>query len=64
LLFTDGAHPLSKRLPQIQGSAELDVVAHRNGPQGLVPLHFIGQYQQIGDWELDIPTNKDRVPGP
>jgi len=63
LLFTDWAHPLSKRLEQFKGFAELDIVAHRNGPQGLVPLHFIGQYQQIGDWEFDIPSHKDRVSG-
>lgn len=55
LLFTDWAHPMSKRLPAFQGYSELEIVAHRNGPQGVVPLNFIGQYQQIGDWMGDIP---------
>lgn len=55
LLFTDWAHPMSKRLPAFEGYSELEIVAHRNGPQGLVPLHFIGRYQQIGDWMGDIP---------
>ena len=26
-----------------------------HGPQGIVPLNFVGQYQQIGDWMGDIP---------
>ncbi|WP_044396795.1 replicative DNA helicase [Acidovorax temperans] len=55
LLFTDWAHPMSKRLPAFEGYSELEIVAHRNGPQGLVPLHFIGRYQQIGDWMGEIP---------
>lgn len=55
LLFTDWAHPMSKRLPAFQGYSELEIVAHRNGPQGVVPLNFIGCYQQIGDWMGDIP---------
>jgi replicative DNA helicase len=58
LLFTDHAHPLSKRKPEFQGFSELEIVAHRNGPQGLVPLQFIGQYQQIGDWMGDIPQHR------
>lgn len=55
LLFTDWAHPMSKRLPSFQGYSELEIVAHRNGPQGVVPLNFIGRYQQIGDWMGDVP---------
>jgi replicative DNA helicase len=55
LLFTDWAHPMSKRLPEFEGYAELEVVAHRNGPQGLVPMEFVGRHQQMGDWMRDIP---------
>lgn len=58
LLFTDWAHPLSKRLPEFEGYAELEIVAHRNGPQGVVPLEFTGKYQQMGDWMRDIPERK------
>jgi len=58
LLFTDWAHPMSKRTAPFQGYSELEIVAHRNGPQGVVPLHFIGQYQQIGDWMGDIPKRQ------
>lgn len=56
LLFTDWAHPLSKRESAFEGYSELEVVAHRNGPQGLVPLHFNGKYQQITDWEGAPPS--------
>lgn len=59
LLFTDWAHPMSKRLPNFQGYSELEIVAHRSGPQGIVPLNFVGQYQQIGDWMGDIPKRLD-----
>ncbi len=55
LLFTDWAHPMSKRLPAFEGYSELEIVAHRNGPQGVVPLNFVGRYQQIGDWMGDTP---------
>lgn len=55
LLFTDWAHPMSKKLPAFKGYAELDVVAHRNGPQGMVPIELVGMYQQIGDWMGEIP---------
>lgn len=55
LLFNDWAHPMSKKLDQFKGYCELEIVAHRNGPQGLVPLHLIGELQQIGDWMGDIP---------
>lgn len=56
LLFTDWAHPSSKREPAFQGFSELEIVAHRNGPQGLVPLHFNGARQQITDWDGPVPT--------
>lgn len=56
LLFTDWAHPLSKREAAFEGYSELEIVAHRNGPQGLVPLHFNGKYQQITDWEGAPPS--------
>ncbi|CAN7244277.1 AAA family ATPase [Variovorax sp. LjRoot175] len=56
LLFTDHAHPLSKHEPAFAGYCELEIVAHRNGPQGLVPLHFNGKYQQIADWEGAPPS--------
>ncbi|MET4574985.1 hypothetical protein [Ottowia thiooxydans] len=34
------------------------IVAHRNGPQGVVPLQFIGKYQQMGDWMGSKPLHK------
>lgn len=55
LLLTDHAHPLSDKNEAFTGFSELEIVAHRNGPQGLVPLHFVGQYQQFGDWDGQIP---------
>lgn len=55
LLFTDWAHPLSKRLPEFKDFAELEIVAHRNGPQGVVPLLFAKQYQQMHDWDGPVP---------
>lgn len=55
LLFNDWAHPMSKKLAQFKGYCELEIVAHRNGPQGLVPLQLIGELQQMGDWIGDIP---------
>lgn len=58
LLFTDHAHPLSKRADSFAGFSELEIVAHRNGPQGLVPLQFAGRYQQFGDWDGPTPTHK------
>lgn len=63
LLFTDWSHPMSKRQAAIQGFSELDLVAHRNGPQGLVPLRFVGQYQQFGDWTDPIPTRSGKSAG-
>lgn len=56
LLFTDWAHPLSKRKEEFKGFSELEIVAHRNGPQGLVPLEFLGQFQQMRDWTRPIPS--------
>lgn len=63
LLFTDHAHPMSKRLPGMHGFSELDLVAHRNGPQGLVPLHFVGQFQQFGDWTDPLPVRSGKTSG-
>lgn len=62
LLFTDWAHPLSKRTSEFEGYSELEIVAHRNGPQGVVPLEFIGKYQQMGDWMRDIPIRHAATP--
>lgn len=56
LLFTDWAHPLSKRDVAFKGYTELEIVAHRNGAQGLVGLNFSGDYQQVGDWDGQAPT--------
>lgn len=56
LLFTDHAHPMSPRHGNFAGYSALEIVAHRNGPQGLAPLHFRGEYQQITDWDGPIPT--------
>ena len=58
VLFTDWAHPMSKRTQEFQGYSELEIVAHRNGPQGVVPLEFIGKYQQTGDWMGPTPVHK------
>ena len=58
VLFTDWAHPLSKRLPEFQGYSELEIVAHRNGPQGVIPLEFVGKYQQMGNWIGDTPSRQ------
>lgn len=55
LLFTDHAHPMSTKADNFAGYSQLEIVAHRNGGTGLVPLHFVGQYQQISDWGTDIP---------
>ncbi len=57
LLFTDWAHPLSKRESAFEGFSELEIVAHRNGAQGVVPLHFCGKYQQITDWDGAVPVH-------
>ncbi|CAN7704119.1 AAA family ATPase [Acidovorax sp. LjRoot66] len=55
MLFTDHKHPMSKKLPALKGYAELEIVAHRNGPQGVIPLELIGKYQQFGDWMGENP---------
>jgi replicative DNA helicase len=57
LLFNDWAHPLSKKEPQFQGYAALEIVAHRNGPTGLVPLNINGALQQVVDWTQPIPSS-------
>ena len=56
LLFTDWAHPLSKKDKVFEGFSEIEIVAHRNGPTGLVPLQFIGRYQQFNDWIEPLPV--------
>jgi replicative DNA helicase len=63
LLHTDHAHPMSKRTPQFAQFSELEIVAHRNGPQGLIPLRFVGEYQQIGDWDAPIPKHPEKRGG-
>jgi replicative DNA helicase len=60
VLFTDHAHPLSPKHDNFAGYSELEIVAHRNGPQGLVPMHFVGQYQQIGDWMGEPPQRPSK----
>jgi replicative DNA helicase len=61
LLFTDHAHPMSPRHDNFAGYSEIEIVAHRNGPQGLVPMQFVGQYQQIGDWMGDLPSRPSKA---
>jgi replicative DNA helicase len=56
LLFTDHAHPMSQKADNFKGFSQLEIVAHRNGGTGIVPMHFEGKYQQISDWSADIPT--------
>lgn len=63
LLHTDHAHPMSRKLPQFAQFSELEIVAHRNGPQGLIPLRLIGEYQQIGDWDAPIPQHPETKRG-
>ena len=58
LLFTDHAHPLSPKLENFQGYSQLEIVAHRNGPTGTAPMRFIGQYQQMIDWEGQTPRRE------
>lgn len=60
LLFTDWAHPLSKREETFQDYSELEIVAHRNGAQGLVPIHFNGAFQQVGDWRGERPAHSKK----
>lgn len=64
VLFTDWAHPLSKRTQEFQGYSELEIVAHRNGPQGVVPLEFVGKYQQMGDWIGQPPVHTKPAAAP
>lgn len=56
LLFTDHAHPLSPKHDEFAGFTQLEIVAHRNGATGVIPMHLIGCYQQIGDWDKAVPT--------
>ncbi|MDQ3270763.1 MAG: AAA family ATPase [Pseudomonadota bacterium] len=60
LLFTDHAHPMSAKTDNFKSFSQLEIVAHRNGGTGLVPLHFQGMYQQIGDWGGEIPTRSTK----
>ena len=55
LLFTDHAHPLSIKAENFNGYSQLEIVAHRNGGTGIVPLRFVGRYQQMSDWDGVIP---------
>jgi len=63
LLFTDWSHPLSKREAALKGYSEPEIVAHRNGAQGLVPLEFIGELQQIMDWSRETPRRAKAMGG-
>ena len=56
LLFTDHAHPMSTKQDSFLGFSQLEIVAHRNGGTGVVPLSFRGMYQQIDDWDRPLPT--------
>ena len=56
LLFTDHAHPMSVKADNFKSFSQIEIVAHRNGGTGVVPLRFEGQYQQISDWDGQIPT--------
>lgn len=58
LLFTDHAHPMSTKADNFAGYSQLEIVAHRNGGTGIVPLHFQGRYQKIDDWGGDIPKRQ------
>jgi replicative DNA helicase len=58
LIFTDHAHPLSKRDPAFADYMVLEIVAHRNGAQGLVHLQFDGSRQRIADWP-GAPPKRD-----
>jgi replicative DNA helicase len=56
LLFTDHAHPMSTKADNFLGFSQLEIVAHRNGGTGMVPMRFVGQYQQISDWTDAVPN--------
>jgi len=62
LLFTDWSHPLSKRLEDFKNFSELEIVAHRNGPQGVVLLLFAKEYQQMHDWYGPVPQRPAAAP--
>jgi replicative DNA helicase len=61
LLFTDWAHPLSKKDSQFEGYACLEIVAHRNGPPGAVHLQISGALQQVVDWMGPLPSKSAEV---
>jgi replicative DNA helicase len=63
LLFTDWAHPMSKKDPAFEEFSQLEIVAHRNGPTGLVPLLFCGRFQQFGDWPGPLPVHAGKGAG-
>jgi len=56
LLFTDHAHPMSLKADNFKDYLQLEIVAHRNGGTGVVPMHFQDVYQQVSDWAGSIPT--------
>ena len=62
LLFTDHAHPLSHKADNFKNFSQLEIVAHRNGGTGVVPMHFLGQFQQMGDWTGEIPSRSTSKP--
>ena len=47
---------MSTKQDNFKGFSQLEIVAHRNGGTGVVPLHFVGQYQQMSDWDGAIPN--------
>jgi replicative DNA helicase len=61
VLFTDHAHPQSPKAAEFASYSELEIVAHRNGPQGIVSLHFAGKYQQITDWGGPVPQKPKKA---
>ncbi len=63
LLFTDHAHPLSTKDESFFEYSQLEIVAHRNGGTGVVPLHFVGRYQQVDDWAGPVPTKSSNKVG-
>lgn len=56
LLFTDHAHPMSQKADNFKDFSQLEIVAHRNGGTGVVPMHFQGVYQKVSDWAGSVPT--------
>lgn len=60
LLFTEHAHPLSRREPAFADFAELEIVANRSGPRAVVPLLMKGSMQQVADWIGPVPIAERR----